>query len=100
MRRLRPTIALLIASAMAARAAGDDLVTDVAPIPKTRQIVRVEAEINRRAPSLVAALDAAGETIDLTLALAGILSGEIDFSTELQPGDRVALTVEKQYRDP
>ena len=50
-------------------------------------------------PSLVAALDAAGETIDLTLALADIFGGEIDFSTELQPGDRFELSVEKQFRD-
>ena len=44
-------------------------------------------------------MDAAGETIDLTLAMADILGGEIDFSTELQPGDRFELSVEKQYRD-
>ena len=47
----------------------------------------------------MAALDAAGETIDLTLALADIFGGEIDFSTEVQPGDRFELTVEKQFRD-
>jgi murein DD-endopeptidase MepM/ murein hydrolase activator NlpD len=44
-------------------------------------------------------MDAAGETIDLTLAMAEIFGGEIDFSTELQPGDTFQLTVEKQYRD-
>ena len=40
-------------------------------------------------PSLVAAMDAAGETIDLTLALAEIFGGDIDFNTELQPGDQL-----------
>src|SRR4030095_6971538 len=69
------------------------------PIPKTRRAERVSAQIDRAARSLVAAMDAAGETIDLTLAIAEILGGEIDFSTELQPGDRFELTVEKQYRD-
>ena len=47
----------------------------------------------------MAALDAAGETIDLTLALADIFGGDIDFTTEVQPGDHFELTVEKQFRD-
>lgn len=75
------------------------LVADVLPIPKTRHLEVVRGEINRDASSLVAAMDVAGETIDLTLALAEIFGGEIDFSTELQPGDTFRLTVEKQYRD-
>jgi len=75
------------------------LVADVLPIPKTRHVEVVSGEINRDTSSLVAAMDAAGETIDLTLALADIFGGEIDFSTELQPGDTFQLTVEKQYRD-
>jgi murein DD-endopeptidase MepM/ murein hydrolase activator NlpD len=71
----------------------------VLPIPKTRRVELVRGTIDRHAASLVAAVDAAGETIDLTLALAEIFGGEIDFSTELQPGDRFELTVEKQFRD-
>jgi murein DD-endopeptidase MepM/ murein hydrolase activator NlpD len=71
----------------------------VLPIPKTRRVEIVRGTIDRDAPSLVAALDAAGETIDLTLALAEIFGGDIDFNTELQPGDRFELTVEKQYRE-
>lgn len=77
----------------------ESLEATVVPIAKTKRVVRVQGQIDRSAPSLVAAMDAAGETIDLTLALADILGGEIDFSTELQPGDRFDLTVEKQYRD-
>jgi murein DD-endopeptidase MepM/ murein hydrolase activator NlpD len=71
----------------------------VLPIPKTRTIARVDGRIDRNASSLVAAMDAAGETIDLTLALADILGGEIDFSTELQPGDSFSVLVEKQFRE-
>jgi murein DD-endopeptidase MepM/ murein hydrolase activator NlpD len=81
------------------RADDDSLVADVLPIPKTRRVERVTGRIDRSTSSLVAAVEAAGETIELTLALADILGGEIDFSTELQPGDRFDLTVEKQYRD-
>ena len=72
---------------------------DVLPIPKTQRVEVVHGRIDRDHPSLVAAMDAAGETIDLTLALADIFGGEIDFNTELQPGDHFELTVEKQYRD-
>jgi murein DD-endopeptidase MepM/ murein hydrolase activator NlpD len=75
------------------------LVARVLPIPKTRSVEVVAGQIDREHPSLVAALDAAGETIDLTLALADIFGGDIDFTTELQPGDHFELTVEKQFRD-
>jgi murein DD-endopeptidase MepM/ murein hydrolase activator NlpD len=71
----------------------------VLPIPKTRRLETVRGTIDRQAPSLVAAVGAAGETIDLTLALAEIFGGDIDFNTELQPGDRLEVTVEKQFRD-
>lgn len=81
------------------RSAADALVASVVPIPKTRSVEIVRARIDDQAPSLVAALDAAGETIDLTLALADLFGGEIDFNTEVQPGDLVELTVEKQFRD-
>jgi murein DD-endopeptidase MepM/ murein hydrolase activator NlpD len=71
----------------------------VLPIPKTRNVARIDGRIDRSASSLVAAVEAAGETIDLTLALAEILGGEIDFSTELQPGDSFSVLVEKQFRE-
>jgi murein DD-endopeptidase MepM/ murein hydrolase activator NlpD len=81
------------------RSPEDALVARVLPIPKTRSVDVVSGRIDRSASSLSAAMAAAGETIDLTLAMADIFGGEIDFSTELQPGDTFELTVEKQYRD-
>jgi murein DD-endopeptidase MepM/ murein hydrolase activator NlpD len=74
-------------------------VADVLPIPKSRRMAVVRGQIDRAHSSLVAAMDGVGETIDLTLALAEIFGGEIDFSTEVQPGDRFELSVEKQYRE-
>jgi murein DD-endopeptidase MepM/ murein hydrolase activator NlpD len=68
------------------------------PIPKQRHEVVVGGSINDAAPSLFQAMDAAGEGPDLSIALAGIFSGEIDFNTELQPGDRFGLAVEKFTR--
>ena len=44
-------------------------------------------------------MESAGEGIDPSVSLADIFSGEIDFSTDVQPGDRFELLVEKQYRD-
>ena len=41
------------------------------------------------------ALDAAGERIELSLALADVFSGEIDFNSDLQPGDTFRLLVER-----
>jgi len=81
------------------RSPDDALVARVLPIPKTRRVEVVSGEIDRDHTSLVAAIDAAGETIDLTLALADIFGGDIDFTTGLQPGDRFELTVEKQFRE-
>ena len=74
------------------------LEASLAPIPKTRQVQVIHGRIDRDAPSLFAAMDEAGESIDLSLALAGIFGGEIDFNTDLQPGDQFTLLVEKQYR--
>ncbi|PYR56050.1 MAG: peptidase M23, partial [Acidobacteria bacterium] len=73
-------------------------IAEVLPIPKTRSLEVVGGQIDRNAPSLFAAMDEAGEAIDLSIGLAGIFSGEIDFNTEVQPGDRFELLVEKQYR--
>lgn len=82
-----------------ARGADAELEADVLPIPKTRKAAVVQGRIDHETSSLVAAMDAAGETIELTLAMAEVLGGEIDFSTEVQPGDRFEVAVEKQFRD-
>jgi murein DD-endopeptidase MepM/ murein hydrolase activator NlpD len=76
-----------------------DLVVNLLPIEKTRKVEVVRGRIDSQTSSLVAAMDTAGETIDLTLALADVFSGDIDFNTDLQPGDRFELLVEKQYRE-
>ncbi|HET9705939.1 MAG TPA: M23 family metallopeptidase [Vicinamibacterales bacterium] len=83
--------------------AGFDLpprfVTSVERIPKVVTVVTVEGEINRETNSLTEAIDKAGERIDLALGLADVYSGEIDFNSDLQPGDRFRVLVERQTRD-
>ena len=83
--------------------AGFDLpprfVASVERIPKVATVVSVEGEINRETNSLTEAIDKAGERIDLALGLADVYSGEIDFNSDLQPGDRFRVLVERQTRD-
>jgi murein DD-endopeptidase MepM/ murein hydrolase activator NlpD len=72
---------------------------EVTEIPKAIARVTVEGAIDRATPSLVQALDAAGERIELSLALADVFSGEIDFNNDLQPGDTFRLVVERAERE-
>ena len=72
---------------------------EIAAIPKTIQPLVVEGTISRAAPSLVQAIDAAGERIELSLALADVFSGEIDFNSDLQPGDTFRILVDRGVRD-
>jgi murein DD-endopeptidase MepM/ murein hydrolase activator NlpD len=73
--------------------------TSVERIPKQIDVVAVEGEINRDANSLVASLDQAGERIELALGMADVFSGEIDFNSDLQPGDRYRVLVERHTRE-
>jgi murein DD-endopeptidase MepM/ murein hydrolase activator NlpD len=83
--------------------AEDDATTDfvaaIVPIDKVARTVTVRGAIGPDADSIVAAMDEAGETIDLSLALAAIFASDVDFNTELQPGDRFELLVEKLFRE-
>jgi len=85
-----------------ARAPGlpvSEFVAEIVPIEKESRTVTVRGAIGTDADSLIAAMDHAGETIDLSLALAAIFASDIDFNTDLQPGDRFELVVEKLYRE-
>ena len=68
-------------------------------IPKQIAVVTIEGEINRETNSLSEAIDKAGERIDLALGMADVFSGEIDFNSDLQPGDRFRVLVERQTRE-
>jgi murein DD-endopeptidase MepM/ murein hydrolase activator NlpD len=76
-----------------------DVRAELVPIPKTLEHRVATGTIDEDTPSLFQAMDAAGESPELTLALAEIFSGEIDFNTELQPEDRFTLAFEKWNRE-
>lgn len=72
---------------------------EVVELPRTTTRVVVEGRIDRDAPSISESLERAGERLDLALAMADIFGGEIDFNSDLQPGDAYRLVVEKSVRD-
>ncbi len=81
------------------RRANGALRAELVPIPKTIEQGVAAGAIDAQTPSLFASIEAAGERADLAVSMAGILSGEIDFNTELQPGDRYAVAFERYRRE-
>jgi murein DD-endopeptidase MepM/ murein hydrolase activator NlpD len=77
----------------------DRLRAEVVPIPKTLEQATASGEIGDATPSLFQSIDAAGERPELAIALAEVFAGEIDFNSDLQPGDRYAVTFERFRRD-
>ena len=67
--------------------------------PKRRVTASMNGRIDAGHPSLVAAVDRAGERVDLALRLAEIFSGQLDFNADLQPDDRIEALFEKDFRD-
>jgi murein DD-endopeptidase MepM/ murein hydrolase activator NlpD len=62
-------------------------------------LVSIQGEIGGEHTSLVAALDAAGENVQLAIAMAEIFSGEVDFNNDIHPGDSFELLFEKVLRE-
>ncbi len=76
-----------------------ELRAEVVPIPTTLVNATVSGAIDPGTPSLFQSIEAAGEQPDLAIAMAQIFAGEIDFNTELQPGDRYTIAFERLERD-
>lgn len=72
---------------------------EIVPYEKQRALISIRGDIDRDAPSLFAAMERVGETDDLSVKLADIFSGEIDFNTEIQPGDTFTLAFEQVLRE-
>jgi len=77
----------------------DTLAAEVVPFAKQIAVTAIDARIDRQTPSLIGAIERAGETIQLALDLADVFGGQIDFNTDLQPGDRFRVLFEKTTRD-
>jgi murein DD-endopeptidase MepM/ murein hydrolase activator NlpD len=67
----------------------------VFPYDKDIDIVAIRGQIDEEHTSLISAMDAAGEKVQLAISLAEIFGGEIDFENDLQPEDSFEVLVEK-----
>jgi len=76
-----------------------DFDVQVLPYEKHKALMSIRGEISREAPSLIAAVNAAGESISLALEFARVFEGEVDFGNELQPGDSFEILFEKVVRE-
>lgn len=72
---------------------------EVVPYPKEVVTEAVEVEITKARPSLAAALQDQGENIQLALLLADAFSGDVDFNSDLQDGDRFEVLFGRVLRD-
>ena len=76
-----------------------ELSVEVVPYKKERVVATTSGLIDRDASSLFAAMEVAGEGPQLSIELADVFGGEIDFNSELQPGDTFRLSYEKVFRE-
>jgi murein DD-endopeptidase MepM/ murein hydrolase activator NlpD len=72
---------------------------EVVPYDKHTAVVAVQGRIDVDHSSVIAAVEETGETIQLAMTLAEIFSGEIDFDSDLQPGDSFQILIEKSSHD-
>jgi len=77
----------------------DGLRAEVVPIPSTLVHDSVSGAIDESTPSLFESIGSAGEQPELAIAMAQVFSGEIDFNSELQPGDRYTVAFERFERE-
>ena len=71
----------------------------VLPYQKDTTIETVRGTIDAGHPSLIAAMIGAGENIQLAMSLADIFSSQIDFDSDLRPGDGFEVLLQKSSRE-
>ena len=81
------------------RARPEVLDAEVVPYEKDIEIAAIDARLDGNTSSLIGAIERAGENIQLALDLAEIFSGQVDFNSELQPGDSFKVLFEKSTRE-
>ena len=81
------------------RATPDVLDAKVLKYDKQTTVVAIDARIDAAHSSLIGSIDAAGERVQLAMELADVFSGQVDFHTDLQPGDSFRVLFEKSSHD-
>jgi murein DD-endopeptidase MepM/ murein hydrolase activator NlpD len=75
------------------------LAAQVLNYDKQIAVVAIDARIDAVHSSLISSIDGVGEKIQLAMELAEVLSGQVDFHTDLQPGDSFRVLFEKSSHD-
>jgi murein DD-endopeptidase MepM/ murein hydrolase activator NlpD len=73
--------------------------TEIVSYRRETALVAIRGDVDREHPSLVAALNRAGEDVGLAVAIAELFGGDIDFYRDLQPGDSIEVVFEQVLRD-
>ena len=76
------------------RSTPDKLEAEVLPYDKDVEMIAVRGQIDSEHPSIIAAMEAAGERVQLAIALAELFSGQVDFENDLQAGDSFEVLFE------
>ena len=76
------------------RSTPEKLDAEVLLYEKETSVVTIRGRIDREHSSLIAAVDATGERVQLAISLAELFSGQIDFENDLQPGDAFEVLFE------
>jgi murein DD-endopeptidase MepM/ murein hydrolase activator NlpD len=76
------------------RATPEKLDAEVVAYEKERTVVAIRGTIDREHSSLIAAVDATGERVQLAIAMAELFGGQLDFENDLQPGDSFEVLFE------
>ena len=84
---------------VSSRRDGDAFNAELVPYVKERVEIALLGGIDEQHSSLVAALDGAGENVNLAILMADVFSGEIDFNNDLRRGDRFEVLFEKYFRE-
>jgi murein DD-endopeptidase MepM/ murein hydrolase activator NlpD len=71
---------------------------EVVTLPKELKVEAITVAIGK-GQSLVGQLEAQGENVQLALELADIYGGEVDFNSDLQPGDHLECLFERETRE-
>ena len=83
----------------ASPAAPHELAAEVIAYKREEALAVTAGRIDKDTPSLFEAMEAAGESTDLSVELAAVFSGELDFNSELQPGDSFRVAFQKITRE-
>ena len=81
------------------RASPAVLAAQVLEYQKTIEVAGIDARIDAEHASLISSIDGAGEKVQLAMELADVFSGQVDFHTDLQPGDSFRVLFEKSSHD-